>query len=106
MVDDYGLSAQSMTDVKRQLRKFIDEQLDPNDLIAIIRTSRARRELPHFTNDRSLINKEWEQVETFNKRFHKLKARVKKGGVEVRTRSGFFGMSEEEAKQLKETSKQ
>lgn len=106
VVDDYGLSAQSMTDVKRQLRKFIDEQLDPNDLIAIIRTSRARRELPHFTNDRSLINKEWEQVETFNKRFHKLKARVKKGGFEVRTRSGFFGMSEEEAKQLKETSKQ
>lgn len=106
VVDDYGLSAQSMTDVKRQLRKFIDEQLNPNDLIAIIRTSRARRELPHFTNDRSLINKEWEQVETFNKRFHKLKARVKKGGFEVRTRSGFFGMSEEEAKQLKETSKQ
>ena len=45
-------------------------------------------------------------TDTFNKRFHKLKARVKKGGFEVRTRSGFFGMSEEEAKQLKETSKQ
>ena len=45
-------------------------------------------------------------TETFNKQFRKLKARVKKDGFEVRTRSGFFGMSEEEAKRLKETSKQ
>src|SRR5687768_4089793 len=45
-------------------------------------------------------------TETFNKRFRKLKARVKKDGFEVRTRSGFFGISEEEAKQLKQTSKQ
>ena len=29
-------------------------------------------------------------TETFNKQFHKLKARVKKSGVEVRTRSGFL----------------
>ena len=45
-------------------------------------------------------------TETFDKQFHKLKARVKTGGFEVRTRSGFFGISEEEAKRLKETSKQ
>jgi hypothetical protein len=45
-------------------------------------------------------------AETFNKQFHKIKARVKKGGFDVRTRSGFFGMSEEEAKRLKETPKQ
>ena len=31
---------------------------------------------------------------------------MKTGGFEVRTRSGFFGISEEEAKRLKETSKQ
>lgn len=63
VVDDYGLSAQSMAGVRRQLRKLIDKQLKPNDLIAIIRTSRARRELPQFTNDRSRINKAWEQLE-------------------------------------------
>jgi len=62
VVDDYGLSAQSMAAVKRQLRKFIDKQLNPNDLIAIIRTSRARRELPQFTNDKNLLNKAWEQL--------------------------------------------
>lgn len=63
VVDDYGLTMQGMADVRRQLRKFIDEQLDPNDLIAIIRTSRARRELPQLTNDKSRINQAWEQVQ-------------------------------------------
>jgi VWFA-related protein len=61
VVDDYGLSARSIADLRRQLRKFIDEQLKPNDLIAIIRTSQARRELI-FTNDTSLLNEAWEQV--------------------------------------------
>lgn len=45
-------------------------------------------------------------TETFNKKFHKLKARVKKGGFEVRTRSGFFGITEDKAQQLKKNSKQ
>ena len=62
VVDDYGLTAQSMADVRRQMRNFIDQQLNPNDLIAIIRTSRAARELPHFTNDSSVIDDAWEQV--------------------------------------------
>jgi VWFA-related protein len=43
--------------------------------------------------------------ETFNKKFRKLTARVKKPGLEIRTRSGFFGISEEEAKRLKEKKK-
>ena len=62
VVDDFGLSAQSMADVQRQLRKLIDKQMHPNDLIAIIRTSRARRELPRFTNDRDLINQAVEDL--------------------------------------------
>ena len=62
VVDDFGLTAQSIADVRRQLRKFIDEQLQPNDLIAIIRTSRARHELPQLTNDKNRINQAWEQV--------------------------------------------
>ena len=62
VVDYYGLSATSIAQVKRHLRKFIDERLKPNDLIAIIRTSRARRERTSFTNDRSRINQAWEQV--------------------------------------------
>jgi VWFA-related protein len=42
-------------------------------------------------------------TETFNKQFHKIRARVKQAGYEVRTRSGFFGMSEEDATRLKKT---
>ena len=42
-------------------------------------------------------------MNTFNKHFHTFKARVKKSGHTVRTRSGFFGMSEEETKRLKQT---
>ena len=62
VVDDFGLSAQSITEVRRQLRKFIDKQLNPNDEIAIIRTSRARRERSRFTNDRSVIDQALDQV--------------------------------------------
>ena len=62
VVDDFGLSAQSITDVRRQLRKFIDTRLNPNDEIAIIRTSRARRERSRFTNDRSVIDQALDQV--------------------------------------------
>ncbi len=62
VVDDYGLSAQSIAAIRRQLRKFIDEQLKPNDLMAIIRTSRVRREQPQLTNDKSRINQAWEQL--------------------------------------------
>ena len=63
VVDDYGLTAHSMAAIKRQLRKFIDEKLKPNDLIAIIRTSRARREQLQLTSDRSRIEQALEQVQ-------------------------------------------
>ncbi|MDQ2855089.1 MAG: VWA domain-containing protein, partial [Acidobacteriota bacterium] len=35
--------------------------------------------------------------ETFNRKFHHIKARVKRPGLEVRTRSGFYGITEEQA---------
>src|SRR5690349_3379384 len=38
VVDDLGTSAESMNQVRRQLRKFVNEQLQPNDLVAILRT--------------------------------------------------------------------
>jgi VWFA-related protein len=62
VVDDYGLSAQSIASIRRQLRKFIDEQMKPTDLVAIIRTSRARREMPPLMNDKSRINEAWDQL--------------------------------------------
>jgi len=41
--------------------------------------------------------------ETFDKKFHKIKARVKKSGMTLRTRYGFFGVSEEEVEKSKPT---
>src|SRR5215204_1624993 len=35
VVDDLGLSFESMVSVRQALRKFIDEQLQPNDLAAV-----------------------------------------------------------------------
>jgi len=35
--------------------------------------------------------------ETFNRKFHHIKAKVKRSGMSLRTRFGFFGVSEEEA---------
>jgi VWFA-related protein len=62
VIDDLGLSAESMAQVRRQLRKFVDEQLSPNDLVAIIRTGGQMGALQQFTNDRRLIEKAMSQV--------------------------------------------
>ena len=39
VVDDLGLSFESTYYVRRALKKFVDEQMQPGDLVAIIRTS-------------------------------------------------------------------
>ncbi|HKS10493.1 MAG TPA: VWA domain-containing protein [Pyrinomonadaceae bacterium] len=57
VVDDLGLSAESMYQVRRQVRKFIAEELEPNDLVAIIRTGGEMGALQQFTNDRRLLNR-------------------------------------------------
>lgn len=39
--------------------------------------------------------------DTFNREFHHIKAKLKRGGMTVRTRTGFFGFTNEEAKPTK-----
>lgn len=62
VVDDFGLSAESMHQTKRQLRKFIAEELQPNDLVAIMRTSGELGALQQFTNDKRLLNRAVDQL--------------------------------------------
>ena len=57
VVDDLGLSAESMGQVRKQLRKFIAEELQPNDLVAILRTSGELGALQQFTNDKRLLSR-------------------------------------------------
>lgn len=52
VVDDLGLSFESAVHVRKSLKKFLDEQLQPDDLVAIIRTSGGIGALQSFTTDR------------------------------------------------------
>lgn len=52
VVDDLGLSFASTYFVQRALRKFVDEQMQPGDLVAIIRTGAGSGALQQFTSDR------------------------------------------------------
>jgi VWFA-related protein len=56
VVDDLGMSAESVSHARQQIRKFIDEQLEPNDLVAIIRTGGEVGALQQFTTDKRLLH--------------------------------------------------
>jgi VWFA-related protein len=56
VVDDLAMSFESMAQARHQLRKYIDEQLQPNDLVAIIRTGGEVGSLQQFTNDKRLLH--------------------------------------------------
>jgi VWFA-related protein len=51
VVDDLGMSFQSMANLRTYLSKFLHENLRPNDLIAIIRTGGEVGALQQFTAD-------------------------------------------------------
>lgn len=55
VVDDMGMSFQSVSLARKQARKFIDEQIQPNDLVAIIHTSGEVGALQQFTTDRRVL---------------------------------------------------
>jgi VWFA-related protein len=56
VVDDLGMAFNSIADARRLTRKFINEQLAPNDLVAIIHTSGEVGSLQQFTTDRRVLN--------------------------------------------------
>jgi VWFA-related protein len=62
VVDDLGISAESMGQVKGQLRKFVREEMQPNDLVAIIRTGSELGVLQQFTNDKRILNRAVDQL--------------------------------------------
>ncbi len=52
VVDDLGLSFESTHYVRDALKKFVDRQMQPGDLVAIIRTSGGMGALQQFTSDK------------------------------------------------------
>ncbi|HYY99639.1 MAG TPA: VWA domain-containing protein, partial [Pyrinomonadaceae bacterium] len=55
LVDDVGLSFETTAYVRRALAKFVDEQMRPGDLVAVIRTSGGAGSLQQFTSDRGRL---------------------------------------------------
>src|ERR1044072_1619975 len=55
VVDDLGVSMESTGVVRKQLRKFVNEEVQANDLIAIVRTGSEVGALQQFTNDKQML---------------------------------------------------
>jgi VWFA-related protein len=62
VVDDLTLSFESTHFVRRALKKFVDEQMQPGDLVAIIRTGGGIGALQQFTTDRRQLYAAIEKV--------------------------------------------
>ena len=56
VVDDLGLSFTSVEPTRKALRRFIDEQRQPDDLVAIIRTGQSQGMLQQFTRNPGLLH--------------------------------------------------
>jgi VWFA-related protein len=62
VVDDLGLSFESTYFVREALKKFIDRQMQPDDLVAIIRTGGGIGALQQFTSDKRQLYAAVEKV--------------------------------------------
>jgi VWFA-related protein len=65
VVDDLGLSFESIARVRQSLKKFVDEQMQPGDLVAVIRTSAGVGALQQFTSDRAVLAAAIERVKWY-----------------------------------------
>jgi VWFA-related protein len=55
VVDDFNMSYGSVYYARRALRRFVEQQMQPGDLVAIIRTAGAVGALQQFTSDKQLL---------------------------------------------------
>ena len=55
VVDDVNMSFASVYYARRSLRKFVDQQMEPGDLVAIIRTSGSVGSLQQFTSNKQVL---------------------------------------------------
>ena len=62
VVDDLGLSFESVAQVRSSLKKFVDQQMEPGDLVAIIRTGAGMGALQSFTTNKAELHAAIERV--------------------------------------------
>ncbi len=63
VVDDLGLSFESTFYVRKALHKYVDTQMQPGDLVAIVRTAGGVGALQQFTTDKRLLHMAAERVQ-------------------------------------------
>ena len=68
VVDDLGLSFDSIVHVRDSLSKWVDSQMQPGDLVAVIRTSAGMGALQQFTADKRLLHAAIDRVRFTNGR--------------------------------------
>jgi VWFA-related protein len=57
VVDDLGLSFRGTVDTRAMLHRYIDTQMEPGDLVAIVRTGGGTGTLQQFTTDKRLLHR-------------------------------------------------
>ncbi|HEX8337611.1 MAG TPA: VWA domain-containing protein, partial [Pyrinomonadaceae bacterium] len=62
VLDDLMMSAESIHLARNAVRKYINEQIEPGDLVAVIRTGSGSGALQQFTNDRQALYNAVERV--------------------------------------------
>lgn len=94
VVDDLCLSFSSISYVRRALRKFVDEQMQPGDLVAIIRTAGSVSVLQQFTSDKRQLYAAVEQVKWYptgcnhSEAFEQLNESLQLPGVGINPENG------------------
>ena len=56
VVDDLGLSFASTYEIRKAVRKFVDSQILPEDLVAIVRTAGGVGALQQLTTDKRVLH--------------------------------------------------
>ena len=97
VVDDLGLSFESTAYVRKMLTSYVDTQVEPGDLVAIIRTAGGVGTLQQFTTDRRLLTAAIDRVRwSFQSRgavaaFDRRRTRIEHDGDPAAPSSGRTG---------------
>ena len=65
IADDLGLSFESMVFTRNALHKFVDQQMQPGDLVAIIRSSAGSGASQRFTNNKRLLHAAIDRIQWY-----------------------------------------
>ncbi len=65
VVDDLGLSAESIVSVRKALKEFVENQMQPQDRVAIVQTTSANGAMQQFTSDKSKLLATIERISWF-----------------------------------------